>query len=229
MADSGTGSGLTAPPAPNPYSETFALQSDPGASEVVYLDFTGYSGPIGNSSPGTDTPYDLDGDPSTFSDAEMGVVQNVWARVSENFAAFDVNVTTADPGDGLFTSGGGVRVDIANGGTTPLASNCMAPCVGLAFTGAWGEMDPAAVVLPQNFEAGNAGNPEAIAEVATHEIGHTLGLGHDVISASSSLWGSVMDPAYQDTPLKPKFSRVSGLICPLASTDRREDLTLCSH
>ena len=213
LADTGSGSGLSAPPAPNPYSETFTLHSDPGAPDVIYLDFVGYNGPVEpNSDPGTDTPYDLDGDPSTFSDAEMDVIQNVWARVAENFAPFDVDVTTAAPGDELFTSGDGVRVDITNGGTSALATTCggSSDCVGEAWTSGWGELDPAAVVLPQHFGTGNAGNPEEIAEVATHEIGHTLGLEHDVTSTNSSLSGAVMDPAYQDTPLKQWTSTPAG-------------------
>ncbi len=201
VPDSASGSALVAAPAPHPYDQTFSLHSDPGAPQVIYLDFVGSSVQSGGDA-GTDTPYSLDGDPSSFSDAEMDVIQNVWARVSENFTAFHVDVTTESPDVSVFTSGGGVRVDITNGGTTPLANDCAAPCVGLAFVGTWGYVDPAAVVLPQSTEAGNAGNPELIAEVATHEVGHTLGLGHDTTSSATSLWGAVMAPAYQDTPLE---------------------------
>jgi hypothetical protein len=191
---------VTAPPAPHAYSETFALHSAPGAPRIIYLDFVGFTG--ANE---TDSPYDLDGDPTTFSNAEQDIIQNVWARVSENYAAFEVDVTTQDPGpDALLASGGptsGVRVDITNGGSGDFATACTSPCAGLSFTGGWGQFDPAAAVFAQQFSAGDAGNPQEIAEVASHEVGHSLGLGHDQTSTTTSLWSALMTPAYQAAPI----------------------------
>ena len=63
---------------PLPYDQTFLLHSVPGASKVIYLDFDGHvtSGTIWNSNfnGGADinsAPYDLDGNTSSFSDAEL--------------------------------------------------------------------------------------------------------------------------------------------------------------
>ena len=41
--------------------------------------------------------YSMDAD-AAFSEAELDVVQEVWARVAEDYAPFDVDVTTEDPG-----------------------------------------------------------------------------------------------------------------------------------
>ena len=42
-------------------------------------------------------PYDLDGDYTTFSDEEQTRIQRIWARVAEDYAPFDVDVTTEQP------------------------------------------------------------------------------------------------------------------------------------
>ena len=39
-------------------------------------------------------PFDTDGTPSTFSASELAVVQDAWQRVAEDYAPFDVDVTT---------------------------------------------------------------------------------------------------------------------------------------
>ena len=105
-------------------AETFHLHSNPGATKTIFLDFTGYttSGTYWNSSfnNGNDivtAAYDFDGSGS-FSDAELERIQRIWQRVAEDFAPFDVNVTTADPGaEDLRNTGGadtqwGIRVVI---------------------------------------------------------------------------------------------------------------------
>jgi len=84
-------------------TDAFQLHSRAGSHRVIYLDFTGYTltGTAWNASKGIDpvyiTPYDTDGSPSTFSTTEQAVVREVWARVAEDYAPFDVDVTTQDP------------------------------------------------------------------------------------------------------------------------------------
>ena len=47
-----------------------------------------------------DTPaYDLDSDATSYSQGELNGIREVWARVSEKYSPFDVNITTVDPGD----------------------------------------------------------------------------------------------------------------------------------
>lgn len=171
-------------------SDAFALHSRPGAERVIYLDFDGHD-PKGSiwKDQSVAPPYDTDGAPSTFSDAERRVIIDVWRHVAEDFAPFAVNVTTQDPGidairrtdlnDRLF----GTRVAVTSGPT----GNCTSAggCGGVAYLsvfdrhgkqtdGRWTHdlYQPAWV-----YSKGT--NAKYIAEAASHEAGHNLGLSHD--------------------------------------------------
>jgi hypothetical protein len=75
--------------------DAFQLHSLPGATRVIYLDFNGHttSGTIWNSSftggaAIASAPFDLDGDPTTFNDAERGAIPrfgSAWRRTTRRF------------------------------------------------------------------------------------------------------------------------------------------------
>ena len=188
--------------APYPYSQTFALHSLAGSSKVIYLDFDGYTSAVE-----TDLAYDLDG-VAGFSNAEQDVIQLVWARVGENYSAFDVDVTTQDPGTAALVRSDandpvyGVRVLVTNGGNGGLITDCLssAGCQGLGFIGGFGDgaVDPGTVILAQRLSAGNA---KALAQAITHEVGHTLGLFHNTTSPATPLWSAVMYPVSASVPI----------------------------
>ncbi len=48
-------------------------------------------------------PWDIDGQPSVFGDTERTRIQQVWQRVSEDYAPFDVDVTTEYTGEAALT------------------------------------------------------------------------------------------------------------------------------
>ena len=85
--------------------------------------------------------YSKDGDPA-FSAAELDAVQEVWARVAEDYAPFNIDVTTEDPGTaGLVRASTedaayGSRVAIT---TDPVAAlhdhGCGGGCAGVATSG----------------------------------------------------------------------------------------------
>src|SRR5204863_2941787 len=81
--------------------------SYPSATASIYLDFDGNpSQAWGGYTAATTPAYDQDGDATTFSDTELSHIQEIWARVAEAYAPFNINVTTVDPGnltDGLTT------------------------------------------------------------------------------------------------------------------------------
>lgn len=197
-----------------PHSMAFELESRPGSSRVIYLDFDGENisgtGWNANYTGGADfyaDPYDSDGSPGTFSDAERTVVQSVWRRVAEDFAPFDVNVTTKDPGQAAIERSGsgdqqyGTRVLISN--TATIASGCS--CGGVAYIGVF---DHFGVTRPHSyyqpawvFQRGIGAGAKNIAEAASHEAGHNLGLVHDGKGAADyylghGAWAPIMGVGY---------------------------------
>ncbi len=173
--------------APYPLAETFQLHSRPGSSKTIFLDFDGHitSGTAWNS--GTVDPivspaYTRDGDPA-FSDTELANIQNMWRQVAEDYAPFDVDVTTEDPGETALTrsSSGDLQYGVRVVVTTDNFDNC--GCGGFAYISAFDNtgdyLKPAFV-----FNTSVVGAGEAI----SHEAGHTLGLYHDGISGGATYY-----------------------------------------
>ena len=193
-----------------PYSldQTFKLHTRPGARRVIYLDFDGHvtRNTSWNSAftGGADivTPaYDTDGNPSSFSDAERRAIQDIWLRVAEDFAPFDVDVTTEDPGvDAIIRSGSsdttwGIRVCIGGSSSDWLGQGAG----GIAYINSFGiNSDTPCFVFPRSL--GN--NAKYIAEATSHEIGHTVGLYHSSQSNGTEYyqghadWAPIMGVGY---------------------------------
>lgn len=193
-------------------SETFALNSRPGASRTIFLDFDGatVSGTDWNTgtdaiAAGTHIGYDSDGTPGTFSTAERGYIQEVWRQVAETYAAFDVNVTTQDTGTDAYTRTSaadptyGTHVVITSS-TTPQQQVCAGACLGVAYVGTFSSPDNSYYQPAWVFAAG-INDPTTIAQAASHEAGHNLGLDHDATSAmptyypGTAAWGPIMGSA----------------------------------
>lgn len=188
-------------PAPNgivdgtllPPDQTFVLHSRPGAPRKLYLNFRGatLTGTAWNRTASTITalPFDLDGIPYSFNTAELQRIQAIWQRVAEDYAPFDVDVTTeAPPPDALRRSSGADQAF----GTTVLVTKSAGvygcSCGGVAYIGAFDDTSeyykPALVFYDQL----GGGNEKYVAEAVSHEAGHNLGLLHDG-SASSGYYG----------------------------------------
>ncbi|HEX5789913.1 MAG TPA: hypothetical protein VFY13_02120, partial [Luteolibacter sp.] len=75
-----------------------AYHSKPGATRFIYLDFNGgtVSGTAWNSGGNILRPkvWSQDGDRTTFNDEEQLWMKRVWERVAEDYAPFDIDVTT---------------------------------------------------------------------------------------------------------------------------------------
>ncbi|MFN5116792.1 MAG: bluetail domain-containing putative surface protein [Cyanobacteriota bacterium] len=167
---------------------TFRLQSNPGASKVIYLDFNGHTTTgtsWNNSTMGASfysPAYDIDGDPNTFSDTELGYIQRAWQRVSEDFSPFDVNVTLQEPlADWLARIGSsdgnwGVRSVITSYG--PSSSTA----AGIAFVGSFNSSADTPVFIYNESVQG-------VCEAVSHEVGHSLGLSHDGTASTSYYTG----------------------------------------
>src|SRR6478735_1807535 len=93
--------------APFPLADTFSLHSNPGSNRTIFLDFDGASA-VGLEWGvfGSQPAWNLDGSATSFSTDEQTVIQNVWLQVSEDYAAFNVDVTTQDQGDAVIDRSG---------------------------------------------------------------------------------------------------------------------------
>ena len=182
-------------------NEVFNLQSKPDSNFTIYLDFDGHvsEGTTWNSGYGVELidhpPYDIDGNPAVFGLTELNRMELAWQRVAEDFAAFDVNVTTVEPspGDLTFDGAGDTRWGIRSVATQDTFADC--GCGGHAWIGSFqDDADTAALVY-------NAGEG-ALGETISHEVGHSLNLSHDGTLAGdtyydghgigSTSWGAIM-------------------------------------
>jgi len=82
------------------------LSSNSGAAKTLYLDFDGHfesrwwliDHGVTQSFTKVSTPaFDLDGDDTWFNAEELQMIRSIFRRVAEDFAPFDVNVTTKEP------------------------------------------------------------------------------------------------------------------------------------
>ncbi|MEY4066032.1 MAG: hypothetical protein RIR26_2240, partial [Pseudomonadota bacterium] len=192
-------------------SMTFKLHSNPTASKVIYLDFTGHTTQNtswnSNYYAGADIvspPFDLDGDSSTFSADEKQKIQQIWQFISVDFAPFDVNVTTEEPPpddlikQGITDTKYGIRVVFSSVG--PDSGNTGVG--GIAYSDSFDlNSDTPAFVYAHKFY----GVTKNMAEAASHEIGHSLGLSHDGNSQGTYYeghgfgevgWASIMGVGY---------------------------------
>lgn len=162
-------------------TDAFTLHSKPGAAKVIYLDFDGHviTGTAWNSTVSSykAKAFDTDGNIGAFSATELSQIAEVWHRIAEDYAPFNVDVTTELPaafgptvGRILITH----NVD-ANGVNMPAFGSG-----GVAYVGVWGASNygyysPALVY----YNALGNGYAPYVSEAASHEMGHNLGLSHD--------------------------------------------------
>jgi hypothetical protein len=149
------------------YQSVIPLQSLPGATGVIYLDFDGEQGPFpswGN----------FDAAPSGASNSQ---IHEVWRMVSEDFQGFNLNITTDRK---VFDNAPqGRRQHVVISPTTTAAPGAG----GVAFIGSYNWSG--STVCWAFYSTG-----KSAAEVISHEIGHTLNLGHDGrISPSEGYYG----------------------------------------
>ncbi len=153
-----------------------AYSSRPGAAVTLFMDLDGidYQGTWAGREPGVVPAYDIDGDPTTFSEQELQNIRQIWTRVAEAYSPFDVNVTTVDPGS--FTQ---VRVNtrVIIGGSNAWYSSGAG---GVAYVGgfAYGEGNEqwrTGWAFPDNL---GGGFPKYVSDATIHEFGHQFGLAH---------------------------------------------------
>ncbi len=193
--------------APISLTEAFSLHSRPGSTRTLYLDFDGHvvSGTIWNGTyPNLYMrPYDFDGNDASFSAAELNSIADIWRRVAEDFAPFDIDVTTEEPpqfgpyvGHVLFTH-------MADQHGNPIYS---CNCGGAAYVDVWGASNYGYFQPALVFIDGGTG-VHSMAEAASHEFGHNLSLSHDGVTDGTAYyrgqgtgnvdWAPIMGVGYE--------------------------------
>jgi len=196
-----------------PISSPPIRHSRPGSVNVLYLDFNGHTitDTAWNADSGVATyvamPYDTDGDPATFNAAEQAVIIEVWERVAEDYAPFDIDVTTEEPA--VFTSTTGRAVITRNTDANKVAMPGSSHG-GVAWLDVFGDADYATYMSPAFIYANDSSNVAGdIAELTSHEFGHNMGLSHDGqmrsdyyheyyegFGTGATSWGPIMGAAY---------------------------------
>jgi len=176
----------------SPFPTGLIFHSRPGAANVLFLNFSGEDiiGTAWNTSLGrtviSAVAFSSDSDFSTFSDGEQLAIRRIWQRVAEDYAPFNIDVTTERPAifgnrtaHALIT-----RNTDANGLANPASTSGGVAYVGVFGSASYSNYRPAWI-----YSNNLAGDESYIAEAASHEIGHNLGLSHDGTTSGSEYYG----------------------------------------
>ena len=190
---SGT-SGVTA-------KNVFKLHSRPGADKTIFIDFDGavISDTAWNNDTGVKAwdarPYDTDKKPKSFSASEVSAMADIWRRIAEDYAPFEVDVTTEDPGRAKPDTAWVLVTHSEHRGKQPLPA---ADSSSVAYMNVFG-FSHTSYYSPAMVYYNNLDAPDVIAGAASHNVGHMLGLSHDTPSTSASSgsqslvsWASIM-------------------------------------
>jgi hypothetical protein len=193
------------------------LDSNPGAPATLYLDFNGNferdwwhikdSGVEEHFRNITTPVFDTDGNANSFGTDEQNLIKNIWARVAEDYAPFNINVSTAYYGS--FDNGKALHVVIGGNNTDWLKENAS----GIASINSFSNSAPNVVFAFDLVAWAKAGVTDsegrvldgaaATATTASHEAGHAFGLRHQALykfdgtkitdySPGSSGWTPIM-------------------------------------
>lgn len=193
----------------SPFPAALRFHSRPGAPNVLFINFSG--GSVSNTAWNTllgrtvipAVAFSTDADYTTFSGAEQMAIKRIWQRMAEDYAAFNIDVTTERPATfGTRTAHALItRNTDANGLDNPAATAGGVAYVNVFATSSYATYRPGWIYF-NNL----AYDESYIAEAASHEMGHNLGLSHDGRTdgydyygghgSGDTSWGPLMGTGY---------------------------------
>ena len=194
--------------------DVFFLHSRPGSSNVVFVDFDGdiivntaWNGEAqcGALAQYDAVPFDTDGNPTTFSDPEREAIGDIWHRIAEDLAPYDIDVTTEEPAGFNSTTGHVLITDSVddNGNFMPCSGGG-----GVAYVNVFGLGNYHTFYSPALVYADHLGpyGQTFMAEASSHEFGHNLDLSHDGATPNTTyyaghgsglvFWAPIMGDSY---------------------------------
>ena len=151
------------------------LHSFADAPVKLYLDFDGHFEEDWGSYDNVGVPtFDIDDNPESFA-AESALIEEIWQHVSEDFAPFNIDVTTEDPGD--FSNGQSLRVAI--GGPPQWPNDDYTSGISY-FNNFTNSIPNTAWVFSDNIMGRRSEENwgACIGTTVSHEAGHSFGLDH---------------------------------------------------
>lgn len=216
--------------------DVMKLHSNPESTLKLFIDVVGGEVPQGNGLNGgwqdiipdeTYPAWTPKADGATAADKDR-FIHDVWEAVAADYAPFDIDVTTEDPGPaGINRSD---EHDKSYGATIALTDpsqggRAACRCVGLAYVNTFADISPDSEQLDPDLEKpdgyrlgfvfprgiGDAvDDVDGVAQAVSHEAGHILGLTHDGTLDSPwqdnyyvghGHWNSIMGIINPDHPL----------------------------
>lgn len=144
------------------FAQVPVMNSYPTASATVFLDFDGHY--VNGTSWNMVGPFYCG--PSNLSTAQ---ITEIFHRVSEDYRPFNINITTDSTKYWSAPAATRMRIILT------VTSDWYGPAGGVSYMGSftWGDNTPGFV-----FTELLGYNAKQVAEAASHEVGHTLGLRH---------------------------------------------------
>ncbi len=180
-------------------SDPYKLHSRPGAPKTIYLDFTG-SNPVVNSPWNAGATINI---PRYSGTAQN--IKNIWTRVADAFAPFNVDVTTELPVGGIPLRSPNFQRCLIGGNPFMVADPLLVPAGTVESLGWWtggnsylsSATNPLLIAAYDEIPCFVFPDPPftlsemQVAGAICHQLGHTLGLGHKgVIDTIQTEWNA---------------------------------------
>lgn len=174
-----------------PFPSDLVFHSKPGAPNVLFLNFSWENVSITAWNISIDwalikaVAFGLDDDFTTYSSTEQQAIKRIWQRISEDYASFNIDVTTERP---VLFGARTAHVLITHSTDADGNDNPVSTSGGGAYINAFGKSNFASYRPAWVYFNRLARDEAYISEAASHEFDHNLGLSHDGTDAGDEYY-----------------------------------------